>query len=292
MKILVIGSNGFIGKAVCHELRSDHEVFCADRSVDADFKIDLLEKESIRKVLTDISPEIIINCAGVVENSEKAILTNPVVTLNLLQVISELKVRSRKIVLTGSAGEYGEVMGNEAVKEEVALRAESFYGRSKILESSVALYFKDVQKLPVVIARIFNPIGIGMHPRFLLPKIIATVSGTEEGKAGKIEVNRLDARRDYIDVRDVAGAIKDIAEKKTKHSTYNIGSGISTSNKELIDIIIKESGLREMPQIIESSNNPEPHLADRADIGRIKSDLGWIPKISLENTVKEIIKNK
>jgi len=99
----------------------------------------------------------------------------------------------------------------------------------------------------------------------------------------------LDSRRDYIDARDFALAIQALVENQPKQDVYNIGSGKSTSNQELIDLLLKYSQLAKRPEIIEAMDRPEPKVAAKADINRIHSELGWSPSIPLEETIKDIV---
>jgi len=294
MKYLLIGSNGFIGKSVARVLgEAKNDLYLADRGNTDEGKnvsIDLFDKKSIENAIAKVNPDVIINLAGNVENSEKALEINPVFTRNLLDVILDTKNDNiKKIIITGSAGEYGEVKKEGSVDENQPLLGQSFYARSKIEETSLAMDYKKKHGLPINIVRIFNPIGVGMHPRFLIPSLIRQVKEISDGQVSLISINRLDSKRDYANVRDIARAIVLISEKeKTNKTVYNLGSGKATSNKELIDIVIKACGIKKKLSIKELSDNPEPKVADMANITRIQDEFGWEPEISLENTILEI----
>ena len=190
----------------------------------------------------------------------------------------------------GSAAEYGIVeRKNIPVDEETPLNANSAYGLSKLKETTLALEYRSRHKLPITIARIFNPIGVSMHPRFLIPQIIGQIQEIEEGKRKSLEVSRLDTKRDYVSVKDVALAIKSLIGHQPLAAIYNIGSGRSTSNKKLMELIINNSKLKSRPKIVELSAEEPPLVATRADITRIQQEFGWHPIYSIEDTVKEIM---
>lgn len=293
MRILVLGANGFVGSAIVKVLSRDHEIIKSSKEANDSedlHGVDLLNKKSIQKLLIDNKPNIIINAAGIVENSEKAQL-NVEFTKNLLEVISENQLDVEKIIICGSAAEYGFVEAHELpVKETTKLRANSLYGESKKQETSLALSFAKKHSMRVVVARIFNPIGVGMHSRFLIPNIIKQVQESAHNPKKVIEVSRKDSRRDYINVTDVALALKLLIENDLKDDIYNIGSGVSTSNNELIELVINKLGVKTKPSIIETSLEPESLVAIQADISRIKNEIGWEPKYNIEDTVEEIIK--
>jgi GDP-4-dehydro-6-deoxy-D-mannose reductase len=290
MKYLVIGANGFIGTAVYAQLKKEGlDVSGAARDAGEGIdEIDLYDKKSIKKILTETKPDFIISCAGIVENSEKAILSNPIFTMNILQSVVELGLTPSKVLISGSAGEYGVVGHSNAVPESTALLAENNYARSKVMETSVALLYKKENNIPVFVYRPFNPIGPGMHPRFLIPNIINQIKNSNDNKAIKIEISRSDALRDYVDVRDIATAIVCLLKSDLKHDVYNIGSGKSVSNNELVNLIAKNMSGNKKVEIEDTQNSPEPLFAVKADTGRL-GELGWEPSWGLEETISEII---
>lgn len=290
MKVLVLGGDGFVGSAVVKELSHKHELYRAVRCITnkpRDVMVDLTNKESILDALNNIKPSIIISCAGVVENNEKAKL-NFLFTKNLVETIKQSGLKPSRIIISGSASEYG-VMGNPEVpvSENTTLSPDSLYGKSKKEESTFALKFAEKNNLPIVVVRIFNPIGLGMNPRLLLPNILNQIDEIKTGKRKNLEINRLDSKRDYINIKDVASAIKTLVENNPKDKVYNIGSGESTSNKELIDIVLASNKIH--AEVVELSEEKEPNYASRADISRLSGEFGWSPRYSVSETLKEII---
>lgn len=289
MKILVIGATGFVGSNIIKVFSNEHEVYGASRnSLEKGITyIDMLKPKTIQGALKSIQPDAIVQCAGIVENIEMA-SQNPVFTRNLLEQIETLGMKP-KIIVCGSAAEYGLVDSeNIPVKETTPLNATSLYGLSKIQESTLAIKAR-ANGLPVVVARIFNPLGVGMQEKFLTSKIILQIKEIKSGERQVIEVSRLDSKRDYIDVHDLARAIKMLVECNPKYEIYNIGSGKATSNGELIELFLNASNLKYKPAIIETSEQPEPTVAIQADITRLQQEFGWSPSVKLDATVKEIV---
>ena len=294
MKVLVFGGNGFIGQAIQQLLRVESETTSAERAPKGihEVQVDLMEPKTIVDALRHISPDAIVNAAGVVANTDQAAM-NLTFTTNILNALVETGHTHVKVIISGSAAEYGEVQSDEIpVKETTSLKATSFYGKSKIDEEKFAIAFAKEHGINLVVARIFNPLGSGMHDKFLVPQLIRQIDEFKNGDRAQLEISRLDSCRDYLDVRDIASAIKILVENPTSHNVYNIGSGESTSNGELLDIILKQSGIEKLPRIIEQHTTPEALVAIQADITRIKSEFGWSPQYSLEETIKDIIDAK
>ncbi len=294
MKILLFGADGFVGRAIYSSLQTKHQVIAVTRDKNKvaksyGFYADLLKPLTIQKAIETVRPEVIINAAGIVSNTEES-NQNPIFTSNILNAALSSELSYKKIIILGSAAEYGVVDADDSpVREDAVLNATSSYGLSKVKETTTALEFRKKYKLPIIIARIFNPFGQGMHQRLLVPQIISQIEEIKKGTRKSIEISRLDTKRDYINIKDVADAIKTIVEHDAKEVVYNIGSGKSTSNKELIEYMLQNSELTSKPPIIETMSEPEALVASQADITRLKTEFGWVPKYSVEQTVKELM---
>ena len=293
MKILVLGADGFVGRAVVQVLALDHTVYCGVRDkTDTKkrlYNVDLLNQKSIESALTTIKPEVVVNCAGVVENSEKA-LQNVTFTTNLLQALVAVGQTQTKVIVSGSAAEYGVVRRQDLpVAETVALNANTLYGNSKKKETSFALNYAKKHSLKVIIARIFNPIGPTMPGRLLIPSLLRQIRAIQTSKADHIEVSSASVKRDYIDIRDVAAAVKVLVENDSKETVYNIGAGKSTSTKKLVTLLCKCSQLTHQPNILETSEVQEPLVAIQASTARLSSEFGWSTQYTLEDSIKEIV---
>ena len=88
----------------------------------------------------------------------------------------------------------------------------------------------------------------------------------------------------------MAKAIRTLIEKPTHHQEYNIGSGKATTNKELIERVLRFAGVGHEVELTELSDTPEPSVASAADISRISRDTGWKPSIDISETIKDIVR--
>ncbi len=292
MKVLLFGSGGFIGRNVSDAMReAGHEVIDTYRDAGErpGYSVDLLDPAAVEDVLEKAQPDVVVNCAGIVQNNEAA-KANPVYTGNIIAGILANHLRLKRMVVLGSAAEYGVVEPDEVpVHEDTPQRAANDYGRSKVEEVNLALKHREESDLPIVVARVFNPLGTGMPERQLVPRLLGQIKEIKSGNRQAIEVSRTDADRDYIEVKDLARAIVRIATGDSVDSpVYNVGSGKKTSNGELIELLVRESDLPADTPVVETSDQPEPHFAAQADIGRLKA-LDWRPETPLGQTMKEIV---
>jgi nucleoside-diphosphate-sugar epimerase len=287
----VFGSNGFIGRNVCKELEKRHNLFRTSRNVVPGeynvVKVDLLDKISIYKAMEESRPEVVINCAGVVADNIDTDL-NVQFTNNILE--QAIKIDSvKKVIISGSAGEYGIVDSNNIPVDELTpLNAKYGYGLSKLKEEKSALKYSTGYEISVIVLRIFNPIGRNMADKFLLTRLLHQVNEYKNGTTNVIELSRLDSKRDYIAIQDVAAAFRVIVEGSPRERVYNVGTGKSTSNGDLLELILKNSKLDRRPNINETSNVAEPLVAVQADITRISTEFGWYPVCTIDEVIEEI----
>lgn len=288
MKMLVIGANGFVGRGVAEAARAQHHEVVEAYRQSNDVPLDLLDLSSIVSAIRAHRPEAIINAAGIIPPGN--VQQNPTLSTNLIRAIHESGHMPKRIIIPGSAAEYGVVdPSNLPVSEDLPANPTNDYGKSKAEETATALQLGAEYSLPVVVARIFNPIGPNMQPRFLTSRLLSQIEECRQGKRQDIEIGRHDACRDYVDIRDLGTAIIAIATGSPHHTVYNIGSGKKTSNGELTDLLVQYSQLASTPCIIETQDQPEPPAASQADISRLREDFGWNPDYSLEQTVKDIV---
>lgn len=293
MKVLLFGATGFIGRAIRKNLSDGHEVIAAVRSdtpADDEVFVDLLDQKSIQAALDQFKPDIIVNSAGIVDPNADTMM-NVEFTKNIFEATIMSNAPVRKVVISGSAGEYGRILSEEElpVSEDTPLRADNGYGLAKKLEEAAALKYHEEGFPGVVIARIFNPIGVGMADKFLVTRIKKQINECIEGNRASIEISRKDSRRDYIVVDDIASAIRVLVEGDPKHTVYNIGSGVAMSNGDLLQLMVSSSKIEHEPEVIETSEQPEPLVASQADIARIQSEFHWAPKYTIADIVEEIM---
>ncbi|MFZ2126037.1 MAG: NAD(P)-dependent oxidoreductase [Candidatus Microsaccharimonas sp.] len=290
MRVLIFGADGFIGRHVVEELSNISDLYTTTRRIEnVDQRVlyvDLSNDQSVGEAIRVSNPDVIINCAGVIGNNAD-FQDNVLFTKHILEQASHLE-RKPRIILSGSASSYGFLRSlNELpVSEDTPLRAEIGYGLSKKQEEELAVSYADTA-VDVVVLRIFNPIGVGMAEKLLLPNIVKQLRESDI-----IEVSRLDAKRDYIDVRDVAKAFAAAARKKAPHNVYNVGSGRSVSTREIIAKLVEAAGVTKPSQLVETQEQPERLVASQADIRRIKNELEWEPEITIEETLRDILNHE
>ena len=101
-------------------------------------------------------------------------------------------------------------------------------------------------------------------------------------------VGDLDARRDFVDVRDVARALIALAERVGRARSITSARAVRIASATGLDHLIRRSGrsveVRTDPRLIAATGPGD----SRADIGRIVADTGWRPEVPWEQSLDDL----
>jgi len=94
---------------------------------------------------------------------------------------------------------------------------------------------------------------------------------------------------DFIYLDDVANALYLMALYGVNHAIYPVASGAARPLKEYIDILCKKLKVMDSSKIkiIPYGQGQVMHL--EADISKLKKDTGWLPKVSFEDGIEQVI---
>lgn len=176
-----------------------------------------------------------------------------------------------------------------ATKERSQFNNNSIYALTKNVQESMLMLLGGMYKIPVVSLRCFNVYG----PRQSLSNPYTGVSAIfisrlKNNNQAVVYEDGLQSR-DFISVHDVVDSlILTMKSKKADYQIFNMGSGISTSIKEIATILAKLLKKESQPKITEGFRvNDIRHCY--ADNSKIKKMLGWKPHVSLEKGLQELI---
>lgn len=286
MKIIISGSEGFLGKRLRNELIKKN----ADVEV---VGLDIVNGYDLCKIetLDDIpSFDLFIHLAALsyVPDSFKYPKRFYDVNINgTLNALELCRKHNAKMIFISSY-----VYGNPEylpIDENHPLKAFNPYAQSKIIgEKLCEGYYRDFG-VGCTILRPFNIYGEGQNGSFLLPSIINQI------KLGEKEIKLMDPnpRRDFIHIHDVVRAIvmsvESLHKSEPKLNQYNIAFGKSYSVREITELILSiDTELQKVKFTFNTENIRKNEVNETVGSNdRIKKEIGWEPSISLKNGLKE-----
>jgi len=307
-KILITGGLGFLGSNLAHKFVQDGaSVTIVDNlsplyggnmfnveGIKENVKIilgDIRDKELMKSLIVDV--DYIFHFAAQVSYIDSLSMPFDDMDLNAKSVLSLLELcrqynQKTTIVFSSSRMVLGYING-PVFDETHPTNPLSLYGIHKLTaEKYLLMYYKDFG-IRCIIYRITNPYGPRQqikHSKYSLPGWF--IRQAMEGKTIKI-FGEGDQVRDYVFVNDLIEGIylASVSERAIGH-IVNLGSGIPTRFKDIVETIIKIVGKGKIEHVpwpedyekIETGNSV-------ADISKLKTLSGFVPKYSIEDGIKE-----
>ena len=297
---IVIGGSGFIGRHIVNLLcELGREVMVVGRSPEpigslhADCRYvsgDYADRKFLRAILKQGCEVIDLAYATVPKTSYEDpafdLLSNLPASVGLFQEALDAGV-GRLLIVSSGGTVYGPA-DRLPISEDHPTCPVSPYGITKLTTDRYAMMFHRNNGLPVLVARPANAYGedqrTGTGQGFIAAAIQAILSGRQieiYGAGGTI--------RDYIHVRDVAAGIVAILEDGKDGEIYNLGTGIGTSNLEIVTLLEKlagADGLTVRTKVLPPrSFDVEANVLDSSKLRKVSQ---WVPTVGVEEGISSM----
>lgn len=314
MKIFIAGGAGYIGSHMVKKLIDDgHDVVVYDSLIYGHKEAlpkncrlvvgDLADIDKLEEIFDKENFEVGMHFAAFISMGES--MENPRIyfrnnvfnTLNLLDTMVKFQVH--KFIFSSSAGVYGNPE-KIPIPEDHPKNPTNPYGETKVMVEKILQWYDISYGLKSVCLRYFNAAGASLNGQngeahdpetHIIPNAFKVVLGKSpyfELYGNNYPTKDGTCIRDYIHVLDlIDGHLKamDYLVVNDKSSVYNIGTGHGFSNREILEMIKKVSGVDF--KIEESPRRQGDANELVADPAKIKKELGWEPIYSdLETIVK------
>ncbi len=305
MKILVTGSEGFIGSHLTEtllkkgykvrafvlynsfnswgwledlpeEIKKNLEVFMGD----------IRDPNGVREALKGC--DTVLHLAALIaipfsyHSPDSYVDTNIKGTLNVVQAAKEF---GAKVVHTSTSEVYGSA-NYIPIDETHPLKGQSPYSASKIGADQIAMSFFNSFDTKVSIIRPFNTYGPRQSARAVIPTIITQILNGEN----KIKLGSIHPTRDFTYVEDtVSGFLAALNTDEGIGEVINLGSGFEISIEDTVKTIAKLCEV-EIEIISDDARlRPEKSEVDRlfADNTKAKKVLNWTPSSSTKQGFEE-----
>ena len=296
-KILVTGGAGFIGFHLTKKLLDlEADVTTYDNMSNGKtenvkdnpkakfIKGDILDN---KKLLNLPKFDLIYHLAAQVvvpysmENPAIDFETNARGTLNVLEKARKDKAR---LVFASSAAVYG----NPTVlptSEDYGFHPFSCYGLSKVVGEEYSQIYTLQYGLNQTIVRFANVYGSRCHG------VINDFLDKLQKNPGKLEIIGTGQQaRDFVHVSDITEALTLVADEKAIGKTYNLGFGETTKVIDLAKMILKILNLSAKTFVTTTGQSWQGDIDTIwFNITKAKTELGWTPKIRLEDHLRTLI---
>lgn len=307
-KILVTGSDGFIGSHLVEELVKqgyDVKAFVLYNSFNSWGWLDSLDKDilsnvevfqgdvrdpnGVRAAMDDVNA--VFHLAALIaipysyHSPDTYVDTNIKGTLNILQAARDCDLS--KVLVTSTSEVYGTAK-YVPIDEKHPFQGQSPYSATKIGADRLAESFYRSFNLPVSIVRPFNTYGPRQSARAVIPTIITQLlAGKEELKLGA-----LTPTRDFNYVKDtVNGFIEIYRSDKTIGQEINIATQKEVSIGQVADILVKQINKNATIICDEERLRPKNSEVNRllGSNEKIMQLTNWKPQYTLEQGLSNTI---
>jgi dTDP-glucose 4,6-dehydratase len=308
-KIIVTGGLGFIGSNLINILQKKYFIINIDKVSYASnhnnidpyiknykfYKQDINNKIFVQNILKKYKPSIIFNLAAEthvdrsIDGPRQFIESNIIGVFNLLEAIRGYN-KKIKLIHISTDEVYGDLKKNYKSKEEDSYNPSSPYSASKASGDLLIKSYIRTYKVPAVITNCCNNFGPNQYPEKLIPTIIYKILNKKSipiyGKGENI--------REWIYVKDHCDALIKVAEKGVIGENYNIGSGITLNNIQIVKKIISifkniNYDRKVKSKILLVKDRPGHDLRYCLNSSKIRNKLKWKYKSNFDQRINETI---
>lgn len=307
--IIVTGGCGFIGSHFIREILSTlPEVHitnvdilsyagnpdnCKDFANDPRYtfyKADIGDLEEMSRIITTENIDTIVNFAAESDNNKAIdspldfVKTNSLGVATLLHAAYKNKVQRFHHISTCEVFGQLALDSQDSFIETSPYNPRTPYNASKASGDHMVMSYYHTFGLPVTISYCANNYGTHQFPEKVIPVFITKVLHEEKIPIFASSNNK----REWIHVKDHCQAVIAILEKGKIGETYNIGTGVEKTIMEIADAVIDALGTgSNLKEIVpDRKGHDSRYLLNPA---KIKSEIGWTPKISFDQGLKEVV---
>jgi GDP-4-dehydro-6-deoxy-D-mannose reductase len=292
-RVLLTGASGFVGRhlvAALGEAWPDAELSAPS--------FDVADARAAAAAVGDARPDACVHLAAISavtiarREPERAWRVNLHGTLNLANAILA-QAPECVFLFASSADAYGlSFRAGWPLDESAVLAPVNTYAASKAA-ADLAVGALAAEGLRAIRLRPFNHVGPGQSPDFVVAAFAEQVARIAAGvQPPVVRVGALDAGRDLLDVRDVCAAyvaaIRN-AEGLAPGAIFNVASGTVRRVGDILEALL---GLARVAARIEADAarlRPSDIPLACGDARRARAVLGWQPRISWEQTLRDTL---
>ena len=253
----------------------------------------VLDADALRSALAAARPEAVVHLAAQAVPTLAArdpVGAVRVYVLGTATLLAALDAHPEaRLVMASSADVYG-APDTPVVDERAPLRPANVYAATKVASEALVREFGDRRRVATIVLRPANQIGPRQHPGLAASAFAKQIAEAEAGAVSLVKHGALDARRDFLDVRDMAAAYALAADlREAGPAVYNVGTGSAVSVSEILETLI---GLARVPVRAELDPDRVRSGATTSfalDAKAFRGRTGWEPRIPLRRSLEDTL---
>ena len=305
LRVLVTGITGFAGSHLAehlvsrgeevHGLAHENAPFANLAAVQDRVRIhegDITSLEDVQGALAGSRADAVVHLAGIAVPTIAAADPVAAVRINVLGTATVLTALENhpvtRLVLASSADVYG-APERVPVDEDAPMRPPNVYAATKVAAEALTRELAARHGAPVVILRPANQNGPRQNPGLAASAFAKQIAEAEAGLAEPIvRHGRLDAERDFLDVRDMARAYAAALDLR-ESGTFNVGTGRAVAIAEILDTLLALARIPIRAELDPSRvrGGEPPRIA--LDALRFRQKTGWSPRVALADSLRDTL---
>jgi GDP-4-dehydro-6-deoxy-D-mannose reductase len=254
----------------------------------------ILEVAAVSAALAAAHPDAVVHLAAqavptlAAQDPVSAVRVNVLGTATLLVALdAHPEIR---FVMASSADVYGHP-DSELVDESAPLRPENVYAATKVASEALVTEFGDRRGVATTVLRPANQNGPRQHPGLAASAFAKQIAEAEAGVAEPVVKHGvLDARRDFLDVRDMADAYARAADLTDPGvAVYNVGTGVAVSVGEILETLIALARVPMRAELDPERVRSGAPTSFALDARRFRGRTGWAPRIDLRTSLEDTL---
>jgi GDP-4-dehydro-6-deoxy-D-mannose reductase len=307
LRVLITGITGFAGSHLAvhlvsrgdevHGLAHERPPFRNLAAVQDRVRIhegDITRLEDVQGALAGSRADAVVHLAGMAVPTLAAADPVAAVKINVLgtaTVLTALEEHPRtRLVLASSADVYG-APDSVPVNEDAPMRPTNVYAATKVAAEALTRDAAARHAAPIVILRPANQNGPRQHPGLAASAFAKQIAEAEAGLAEPVvRHGRLDAERDFLDVRDMARAYA-AALGLAEGGTFNVGTERAVAIAEILDTLIALARIPVRAELDPTRVRGGDPTRIALDTTRFRQKTDWSPRIALADSLRDTLEH-
>jgi GDPmannose 4,6-dehydratase len=255
---------------------------------------DIIDLSSVIRVVKQVKPDEVYNLAAqsfVKTSWDQPILTGTVTGLGAAIILEALRLElpGARFYQASSSEMFG--LTSEPIQSEsTPFHPRSPYAAAKVYAHWMTVNYRESFGMHASCGILFNHESPLRGIEFVSRKVTDGVARIKLGLKKHLELGNIEARRDWGHAKDYVEAMW-LMLQQDQPDDYVVATGRSLTVREMCDITFRKAGLNASDHIVIKDQYFRPADVDSllGNPAKAKARLGWMPKISVEEMISEML---